>query len=178
MKTNVALVGFMGTGKTAVGQAVARILGMKFVETDALIEMKANKSVPQIFAERDEIAFRELEIDVIREVSAETGAVIACGGGVVLNWINIERLHQNAVIVHLSATPAVTYRRVADQVSKRPLLNVPDPRARIGELIRFRRPFYERAADIKIDTSRLTIEEAAHAVIAELKKDASFRQPK
>ncbi len=178
MKTNVALIGFMGTGKTAVGQLVARRLGMKFIETDALIEMKANKSIPQIFAERGEITFRELEIDVIRDVVRETGAVIACGGGVVLNWINIQRLHESTVIVHLSATPAVTYRRVADQVGRRPLLNVPDPRTRISELVRFRRPFYQRAADIAVDTSRLTVEEAASAVIAELKKDASFRQPK
>jgi len=177
MKTNVALIGFMGTGKTAVGQLVARQLGLRFIETDALIEMKANKSVSQIFADRGEIAFRELEIDVIRDVARETGAVIACGGGAVLNWINIQRLRESAVIVNLTATPAVTYRRVADQVGKRPLLDVPEPRTRISELIRFRRPFYERAADISIDTSRLTIEEVAHDIIVELKKDASFSQP-
>ncbi len=178
MKTNVALIGFMGTGKTAVGQVVAARLGMKFIETDALIEMKANKNVAQIFAEKGEIAFRELEIDVVWRVAGESGAVIACGGGVVLNWINIQRLRESAVIVHLSASPAATYRRVASQVGKRPLLDVPEPRTAIRELIRLRRPFYERAADIRVDTTRLTVEGAAEAVIAELKKDASFRQSK
>ena len=80
MKTNIALIGFMGTGKTAVGEVLAEKLGKKLVELDFLIEQKAGKPIPVIFQQDGEIAFRELEIEVAGEVSAGTNLVIACGG--------------------------------------------------------------------------------------------------
>ena len=81
MKTSIALIGFMGVGKTAVGKALAGKLNKRFVELDALIEQKAGKSIPEIFQQDGEIAFRELEIEVTKEVSEDKSLVIACGGG-------------------------------------------------------------------------------------------------
>jgi len=89
METNIALIGFMGTGKTAVGQLLAKKLGSRFFELDLLIEQKAGKSIPDIFQQDGETAFRELEIEVTKEISKDKNLVIACGGGIVLNKINI-----------------------------------------------------------------------------------------
>jgi shikimate kinase len=85
MKTNVALVGFMGTGKTSVGQELAKKLGWQFIEVDALIEHLAGKSIPDMFASDGEITFREWEIEAIKQVARGKHQVIACGGGAVLN---------------------------------------------------------------------------------------------
>jgi len=85
MKTNIALIGFMGTGKTTIGRTLARKLSKTFVEIDALIEQKAGKSIADIFKDDGEIAFRQLEIDITREIAARENQVIACGGGIVLN---------------------------------------------------------------------------------------------
>lgn len=174
MKTNIAIIGFMGTGKTVVGQALAGKLGKKFIEMDSLIEQKAGKSIPEIFQQDGEIAFRELEIEVIREVSAGENLVIACGGGVVLNKINIDRLRKNSIIVYLTASPGVILRRTLSQGETRPLLNVKDKASEIRELLKFRKPFYERAADMKIDTSKLDIGAIVEQIIGKVKEDESF----
>lgn len=174
MKTNIALIGFMGTGKTAVGRALAKKLDRKFLELDSLIEQKAGKTIPEIFQQDGEIAFRELELEVTKELVQEKKSVIACGGGIVLNRINIDRLKVGARIVYLTASPSVILRRVSGEEGKRPLLNVRDQAAQIRDLLRFRRPLYERAADIKIDTSKLDINAVAELIIEKLKEDESF----
>ena len=174
MKTSIALIGFMGTGKTAVGQSLAKKLGRKFIEMDSLIEQKAGKSIPEIFQQDGEIAFRELEIEVAREVSGKRNLVIACGGGIVLNKINTDRLSNESVIVYLTAAPEVILKRVSRGGSKRPLLNVPDQTERIKELLKFRQPFYGRAADITIDTSKLDIDAVAEKIIVKLREDEGF----
>ncbi len=174
MKTNIALIGFMGVGKTAVGKVLAEKLNKEFVETDALIERKAGKSIPEIFQQDGEVAFRELEIEVIKKVAQGQNLVIACGGGIVLNKINIDRLRLEAIIVYLTASPQVILKRTSGDGEKRPLLNVTDKAAEIRELLRFRKPFYERAADIKINTSRLSIASIAEQIINRLKENESF----
>ncbi len=174
MKTNIALIGFMGTGKTAVAQALAKKLGRKVIELDALIEQKAGKTIPNIFKQDGEIAFRELEIAVTKEIAREKNAVIACGGGIVLNKINIDRLREGTRIVYLTASPSTILRRVAKEAGQRPLLQVDNPTQTIRELLQFRRPFYERAADIEISTSRLDINGVVAQIIEKLKADEGF----
>jgi len=174
MKTNVALIGFMGTGKTAVGEALAKKLDRKFVELDLLIEQKAGKSIPEIFEQDGEVAFRELEIEATREIAKEKYLVIACGGGIVLNKINIDRLRAESIIVYLTASPRIILKRTASSGEGRPLLNVSDRASEIRELLRFRKPYYERAADIKIDTSKLDIDSVVEQIINKLKEDESF----
>ena len=176
MKTSVALIGFMGSGKTAVGKALAEKLNKEFVELDAMIEQKAGKSIPEIFQQDGEIAFRELEIEVTREISSQKNLVIACGGGVVLNKINIDRLKQEAVIVYLTASPDIILKRTLGGGETRPLLNVPDKAAEIRELLKFRQPFYHRAADIEVNASKLDVDAVSEQIIMKLKENESFRQ--
>jgi shikimate kinase len=170
MKNSIALIGFMGTGKTAVGKLLAERLGREFIELDGLIEKKAGKPIPEIFRESGEIGFRQLEIEVTREAAAKKNAVIACGGGVVLNRINIDRLRVGCLIVCLAASPSVIWKRTSADAGGRPLLAVDDRMAQIKELLRFRRPFYQRAADITINTSRLNIGGVVEKIIAGIKK--------
>ncbi len=171
MKTNIALIGFMGTGKTAVGEALARKSGKRFVELDSLVAQKAGKPIPEIFQRDGEIAFRELEIEVTKEVSAGKNLVIACGGGIVLNKINVDRLRRDSVIVYLTASPSVILKRTLKDGETRPLLYVQDKMSEIRELLRFRKPFYERAADISINTSRLDISSVVEQIISRVKED-------
>ena len=174
MKSNVALIGFMGVGKTVVGKALAKKLNCEFIELDSLIEQRVGKSTPEIFQQDGEIAFRQLEIEVIKKVSEGENTVIACGGGIVLNQINIDRLRQKSRIVYLTASPAVILKRILGDGGERPLLKVANPSLTIQELLRFRRPFYERAADIKINTSKLSVDAAAEQIIEKMKQDEGF----
>ena len=174
MKSNIALIGFMGVGKTAVGKALAKKLNRKFAELDLLIEQKAGKSIPEIFQRDGEVAFRELEIEATKEIAREKYLVIACGGGVVLNKINIDRLREESRIVYLTASPRVILKRISGEGGERPLLKGDNPSSTIQGLLRFRKPFYERATDIKIDTSKLDIDSVAEQIISRLKEDESF----
>ncbi len=174
MKTSIALIGFMGTGKTAVGKALAEKLDREFIETDSLIEQKAGKTIPKIFEQDGEVTFRELEIEVTKEVAERKKVVIACGGGVVLNKINIDRLRKECIIVCLTASPRVILKRTSSDENERPLFRTANRAWHIQELLRFRKPFYERAADIKIDTSQLDINAVVEQIISKLKEDESF----
>jgi len=130
------------------------------------------KTIPEIFAQDGEIAFRELEIAAAKQASGRKNAVIACGGGIVLNQINIDRLRQKNVIVYLKATPAQILRRVSKTIGDRPLLNVDKPRLRIRELLKFRQPLYEHGADITIDTSKLDVHAVVEEIIKRLKDES------
>ena len=175
MKTSIALIGFMGTGKTVVGKLLAEKLGKGFIGLDALIEKKAGKSIPEVFHQDGEIRFRELEIEVTREAASRENAVIDCGGGIVLNKINIDRLKGSCVIICLTASPEVILKRTSGDKDGRPLLPVTERARQIRELLKFRRPFYERAADITINTSRMSADSVAGRIIEILKENESYR---
>ncbi len=178
MKTNIALIGFMGMGKTAVGKVLAQKLGREFIELDSLIEQRTGKSITDIFQQEGEIAFRELEIEVTKEVAQRKNLVIACGGGLVLNKINVDRLRQSSVMVLLTASPDIILRRTLRDGETRPMLYASDKVKRIRELLVFRNPFYQRAADIKIDTYRLDVESVADEIMERLKENESFVKEK
>jgi shikimate kinase len=169
MKTNIALIGFMGTGKTAVGKALAQKLRKEFIELDAVIEKKAGKSIPEIFRQDGEVRFRELEVEAIRDIATKKNIVIACGGGIVLNTINIDRLKKESVIICLTASPSVILKRTSSDRGGRPLLNVADRAKEIKKLLDFRRPFYTRAADITVNTSRLDVNRVVDKILEILK---------
>ena len=174
MKTSVALIGFMGVGKSAAGKILAERLGKKLVETDALIAQKAGKSIPQIFREDGEIAFRELEIEVIKEIAAGKNQVIDCGGGAVLNKINIDRLKQNAVIIWLTASPEVIAKRTHLNADGRPLMQGKNTVTDVQKLLQAREPFYKAAADIIIDSSDLNIASLIQNITEKLRQNADF----
>jgi shikimate kinase len=173
MKSNVALIGFMGVGKTAIGKGLAERLGKKLVQTDVLIELMAGKTITRIFQEDGEIAFREMEIDVIRKAAAEKNQVIDCGGGVVLNRINIERLKIDSVIVWLTASNDIVLKRTAPDKIGRPLLQGNKSLSDMEKIISFREPLYAAAADIKIDTSKLNIFSVEEKIAGKLKEYAN-----
>lgn len=173
MKTNIALIGFMGAGKSITGVALAQRLKKKFLETDSLIEQRAGKSIPEIFSEDGEAAFRRLEAEIAAEVGREENAVIACGGGMVLNKINMDRLRGNAVIVYLDIDPDIILKRLINSGDNRPLLNTPDRKQRIMDLLKQRKPLYEREADIKVAVDKADAD-TAQLIITALKANGSI----
>lgn len=174
MKTSVALIGFMGTGKTVVGKELSEKLGKRFIETDELIERKAGKSIADIFKQDGEIAFREMEIEVVKAVAGTENAVIACGGGLVLNKINIDRLKEACIIIYLTASAGVILKRTSDDAGRRPLLSVGNRLQQIRKLSRFRQPYYRNAADIIVNTSRLGIKTVVQRIEEELSDNEDF----
>jgi shikimate kinase len=168
MKTSIALIGFMGTGKSAVGKSLAQKLGKELIELDAVIAARVGKTIPEIFRQDGEARFRELEIDAVRGVSTKKNVVIDCGGGVVLNSINIDRLRKESIIVCLMASLPVILKRTPGDA--RPLLPAKGRTQHIKNILAYRRPLYRRAADITVNTSRLDINGVVDKIIKLLKK--------
>ena len=168
IKTSVALIGFMGAGKTTVGKILARKLNFGLVETDYLVAERAWQSILQIFKTSGEIVFREMEIEVVKEISKKDNLVIACGGGVVLNTINIDRLHQRATIVYLYASVEEIIKRIRKDKNIRPLISDKDSDDDIKSMIKFRAPFYRRSADITINTTNKSVEQIVEKIINRL----------
>ena len=166
MKTGIALIGFMGTGKTAVGRLLAARLGKTFIELDEEIEKAAGKSIADIFREQGESRFREMEAEAVEKFSGRKNVVIACGGGIVTNETNIFRLRQEYVIVCLKAGLADIIKRTGGNT--RPLLNVADRKKKIKELLAARRPLYKRAADLTIDTTGIDAPAVAEKILRAL----------
>ena len=172
-KNSIALIGFMATGKTIIGQKLVNRLGnnYKFIETDQIIIEEAGKSIPRIFSEDGEIRFREYEIAACKKASKLNNVVISCGGGVVLNKINIDYLKQNCHIILLQASVEEIYKRaMKDGQENRPVIDKEDPKAEIENVLKFRKPFYEAAAEITINTTEKSIEIVVDEIINFLKQ--------
>lgn len=150
-RKNVVLIGFMGTGKSRVGQMISRKLGMKFVDTDDLIVERAQMSIPDIFAKFGEPRFREIEEQVVADVAKRESQVIATGGGVPLCSANMENLKKNGVVICLVASPETIYRRTL-YGGDRPLLDAADKLEQIRSLLESRETYYD-AADFQVETS-------------------------
>ncbi len=161
---NLILTGFMGTGKSAVGREVARRLGREFVDMDALIEERAGRPISRIFAQEGEAAFRRMESALCRELAARSGLVIATGGGALLDEANRQIMAASGPVICLQAAPDEILRRLAS-AADRPLLDVPDRRARIAELLAARADAYARIP-LQLDTTGLTVAQVADRVLA------------
>jgi len=160
---NIALIGFMASGKSTVGRTVAERLGFSFVDTDELVEQRAGKSVAAIFAEDGEKKFREYERQVAAELADRRNTVIATGGGFGADPANLASLKTHALVVCLWASPEVLHER-ARRIGNRPLLQVPDPLGRIRELLAKRTPVYQQA-DVLIHTEGRHNHEVAQIVL-------------
>jgi shikimate kinase len=160
---NVYLVGMMGAGKTTVGRQLARRLGKTFCDADQEIEARTGVKIPMIFEIEGEAGFRRREAQVLQQLVRETDLVLATGGGVVLDPENRSCLANSGLVVYLSVPPDVLWERTRHDRS-RPLLQVRDPRARIGELYLQRDPLYREIADIVIVGGR----QPPSAVVREL----------
>jgi shikimate kinase len=172
---NVALIGFMGCGKSTVGQALARRLEFEFVDTDRLIEEQAGCSITEIFARDGEPAFRERERRVIEGLAGRDRLVIATGGGAGARPDLLASLKQHALVVWLWASPETIWERVRHQ-THRPLLQVPDPPARIRELLAAREPVY-RQADVLINVEGRALRQIVAQIAAEFQRAAGGETP-
>jgi shikimate kinase len=161
---NIALTGFMGTGKSAVSRALANLCSYTPVDVDIEIEKKAGLSISAIFESRGEPAFREMEAEAIRAISKNTGQVISTGGGAVLRKDNMDVLRSGgALIVNLMAQPETVYERIK-QTGHRPLLQGDNPLAKIKELMAARQEYYKNA-DIVIVTDKMTVDQIAKSIL-------------
>lgn len=163
--SNIILTGFMGTGKTVVGQEIARRLSRPFVDMDGEIKARAGKSIPRIFAEDGEDTFRQMEASLCGELSTQRGLVIATGGGALVDPTNRATMMRSGSIVCLTCDVDEILRRVNGGGNPdRPLLNVADPRTEVERLLEMRREAY-RAIPWQVDTTGLSVEEVATRVI-------------
>jgi shikimate kinase len=147
LDVNLYLVGFMGTGKTTVGRAVALKLGFRALDSDHEIERMMGKSVAQIFAAEGEPAFRALERTFVESGHPDRAMVVACGGGLVVQPGLLGLLQARGVVICLHATLTTILQRVG-QTRTRPLLNVEDPEARLRRLFAEREEIYKRAGTV------------------------------
>jgi shikimate kinase/3-dehydroquinate synthase len=163
--SNLVLTGFMGTGKTRVGREVARRLGRPLVDMDALIEARAGKPIPRIFADDGEAAFRRMEAGLCQELSGESGLVIATGGGALIDAANRQAMMQQGVVICLTGDADEIQRRLSQaEALGRPLLDVPDPRAEIVRLLAERQEAYA-AIPWQVDTTGLSVDAVVKEVI-------------
>ena len=149
----------MGTGKTSAGRELARKKKWHFADLDELIELRQRRTIPEIFAKEGEPYFRKIETQILKEVVSQKKFVVACGGGIVINPYNINKMKETGVVICLKARPEVILKRTSSY-DKRPLLNVPEPKEKIKELLKVRAGFYAKA-DYSIDTSGLSIKEVS-----------------
>lgn len=141
---NIYLVGMMGAGKSAVGQPLAEALGYRFIDADVTLEQAAGRPIAEIFSSDGEEAFRALETSVLNGIASWHSLVVATGGGVVTRPENWGHMHQG-VVVWLDAPEAELLRRLTADPTPRPLLDAPDPAARLEVLLHERRPLYAQA---------------------------------
>jgi len=160
----VVLIGFMGTGKTKVGRALAKHLVWKFLDTDSIIEKKEGRRISTIFKDEGEAYFRDVESRVIRDVSRLKNVVISAGGGAILRRENIERLKKGGIIVCLGAKPMTILRRLKGDRS-RPLLKGKNRLKNVRRLLMFRMPYYRAAAGHFIHTDGLTIHQITGKIL-------------
>ncbi len=160
---NIVLIGFMGSGKTMIANALGQKLQRPVLSTDKIIEDSQKRSINAIFTESGEEVFRRIEHDVIKDVSQKDNVIIDCGGGVVLNPDNLLLLKKKGKVYFIHATPDVIYQRLKNDTS-RPLLQVPQPLERIKELYQHRLPLYNQA-DVVIDANDASIDGPVAAIL-------------
>ncbi len=164
----VVMVGMMGAGKTAVGTALARVLGVEFRDSDEEITRAANRSIAEIFERDGEAFFRAREAEVIARLLRGTPCVLSTGGGAFLAQANRRMIHDVGVSVWLRADLDLLWQRVRHKTT-RPLLRTPNPRATLGALYAARLPFYAEA-DLVVDSAAdLSVEEMAGRVVSALR---------
>jgi shikimate kinase len=162
---NVILVGFMGSGKTAIGKLASKLLKFQFLDTDQIIVERSGRQISEIFSIEGEAFFRKLETTVLESLSHLNRCVISTGGGAVLSEGNRSILRALGFVVLLTASEEILYERISRN-SKRPLLQTENPRATLSTLLAARRDAYDSAAEFTLDTTHLTHNAAAEALEA------------
>ena len=174
---NLVLIGFMAAGKSTVGRDCARILGLRFRDSDRLVEQRSGKSIPEIFSEGGEAVFRSMEASAIQTLASANPLVLSTGGGAPMDTKNVARLRRTGLIVLLWARPEVILSRISNP-DTRPLLVSSDtePAERVSELLAVREPAYRAAADVVIDTTSLSRPETVARVVAAYYEGKTLRR--
>jgi len=161
---NIYLIGPMGSGKTAVGKQLARLLGYPFLDSDQEIERATGADIPLIFEREGEAGFRRREREMIAELVGRQGIVLATGGGAVLNENSRKLLAANGWVVYLQTSTAQQAER-ASRNRQRPLLHGHNPQQRLAELMKIREPLYRSVADFIVSTDRQRVSSVAEAIM-------------
>jgi shikimate kinase len=164
---HVALVGLPGSGKSTIGRQLARRLGRPFIDTDQLIEQRVGLTIREFFEREGEESFRDLEQGVIDELTLGEPCVLSTGGGSVLRLVNRQHLKQRTQAVYLHSAPEDVFRRLRHD-RNRPLLQVPDPLARLRELYALRDPLYRESARFVVETGRPSVAALVNLVVMQL----------
>ncbi|WP_341921056.1 shikimate kinase [Polaromonas sp. YR568] len=164
---HVALVGLPGSGKSTIGRQLARRFGRPFIDTDQVIEQRVGLSIREFFEREGEESFRDLEQSVIDELTLGEPCVLSTGGGAVLRPANREHLKQRTQAVYLHSAPEEVFRRLRHD-RNRPLLQVPDPLARLRELYSLRDPLYRESARFVVETGRPSVAALVNMVVMQL----------
>lgn len=172
-EVNLYLVGFMGTGKTTIGRVVAHRLGFGLLDSDHEIERLKGKSIPQIFADEGEPAFRDMEKAFIDGGHPATRTVVACGGGLVVQPGMLEAVRKRGVVVCLHASLDTILRRTQGN-RNRPLLAVDDPMERIRTLYAAREPIYNQAGTVILTDGRPMNDIVLHVMRAYRREASEF----
>lgn len=158
----------MGAGKSTVAKVLSSKTGMQVIEMDQAISDHEGMSIPQIFKEKGESYFRQLETDMIKSFGSNTGFIVSCGGGVPLREINVEYMKKAGTTFLLTAEPETILERVKDDTN-RPLLNGHMNVEYISDLMEQRRPKYEACADFAVSTDGKTAEVIADEILGDMK---------
>ncbi len=167
MPLSISLVGMPGCGKSTVGRHLARQLGLQFADTDAEIERRIGMPIREFFAAHGEERFRDVEQDVIADLTQRPGQLLATGGGAVLRPSNRDALHSRGHVFYLRSTPEELFRRLRND-THRPLLQVPDPLRKLRELHRERDPLYRRTAHFVVESARPSVSALTGMVLMQL----------
>jgi shikimate kinase len=167
---SIVLIGFMGAGKSSIGKALARKTGLPRFDTDEIVARRFDLSVTEIFSQFGEEDFRDAETAALKQLSEPAApAIIVTGGGIVLRPENVKMLRGLGRVVSLEADEETLFRRISRRAT-RPLLQTQNPRATMAELLRVRDPLYRAAADVRLDTSRLTYDEVTDAILKSIEE--------
>jgi shikimate kinase len=170
---SIVLVGMMGAGKSAVGHCLQRRFGFSRFDTDQMVMSKFGMPISEIFSKHGEDKFRDAETETLQALAASGPAVIVTGGGIVLREQNLDLLRRLGAVAWLQADEATLFKR-ASRTGNRPLLQHKNPRDAFARILQARMPLYAKVADIRVDTSMLTGEEVALAILSKFKR--YFRQ--
>lgn len=165
--TRIILTGFMGTGKTAVGEMLAKKLKFEFLDTDLMVEKETGKTITDIFEKEGEPAFRGYEKQMVRKALDREGVVVSTGGGAIVDPDNLKLMKERGLIIGLSASAEAILQRISN-MDTRPLLRSRDQLKKIESLLSHRSPYY-RQADKIVDTTMKRIEETVDEILNILK---------
>lgn len=160
-------MGLPGSGKTTIGRQLARRWGLAFVDTDHVIEHRLGCAIREFFAREGEDRFRDLEQQVVDDLTRSQGGVIATGGGAVLREANRRHMHERGQVIYLRSSPEDVFRRLRHDTA-RPLLQVDDPLQRLRSLYELRDPLYRDAAHFVIETGRPSVVMLVNMIVMQL----------